>query len=387
VTIDRGGYAPEVLAGLARGLQFPLTMNAPMPTAPDTGNLSTLLPGVVPSPVGAGLRGPHGAAGDKSQASDFASFIALLSAPGLELHGLPPVPGLNAALPTNGAKAMGLPEAWGLPPLLKLLVPGGRFSPPGGAPLPPGLPQSEAGSAHADASRVALLSALAGSQTSLPTGTSQSGLSDALSPFLTTVANAGAMPNLWTRTLLGGDRSMSEGDALLVESGDAVMAGDASLAPAVGTRATSPTTAVVVPANPAQQPAFEQALGERLAWLVQEGRHDARIKLHPAELGSVDIRLSVDGDSTRISLASPHAAVRDALEQAVPRLRELLGHAGLDLGHVNVGTGDSRSHSDFRNPFSQPVTGVEPATLVGDSESGAIALALRLPQGLVDTFA
>ena len=117
------------------------------------------------------------------------------------------------------------------------------------------------------------------------------------------------------------------------------------------------------------------------------GRHDARIKLHPAELGSIDIRLSMDGDSTRISLVSPHAAVRDALEQAVPRLRELMGHAGLDLSHVNVGTGDARSQGDFARPTTASPASQDPFAPADTTEASAMTLALRIPQGLVDTFA
>jgi flagellar hook-length control protein FliK len=344
------------------------------------------LPGVVPAPAGAGLRGPRGASGEQAQPADFASFISLLSGTGLDVSGLPPVPAFGPAPPGNGAKAIGTPDAWGQPPLLRMLVPGGRFSPPGGVSLPPGLPLSAAGVTSASASRAALLATLTESQAALPHAATQAESSEALSPFLATGRNGGALPTTWMRSLLSEDRSTSS-DAFFVESRDSVLTGDASLAPAGTARGAATATTVVVPASPAQQPAFEQALGDRLAWLVQEGKHDARIKLHPAELGSIDVRLSVDGDSTRVSLSSPHAAVRDALEQAVPRLRELLGSAGLDLSHVNVGTGDARSHGDFARPTSAAVTGHNVQAHGNELETSALTLAIRLPRGLVDTFA
>ncbi len=361
-------------------------MNAPIATSPDAGSLLALLPVVVPATAGAGPRELLGQSGDQSQAADFASFISLASGMGLEMPGLPRVPGIYPALPADGAKAIGTAEAWGPPPLLRWLVPGGRVSPPSGTPLPPGLPQPAGGTALADSNRAGVIAALTGSHAAMTSAT-PAGPPDALSPFLAAVANAGAMPAPWLRSLLAGDRSTPGSDPFLVESADAVMAGDTSLAPAIGTRVGSPPTTIALPTTAAQQPAFEQALGERLARLVQEGRHDARVKRHPAELGSIDIRLSVDGDSTRISLVSPNAAVRDALEHAVPRLRELLGSAGLDLTHVNVGTGDARSHGEFGRPASEPSTGHNPFVRPDEPEASAMTLAIRLPQGLVDTFA
>jgi flagellar hook-length control protein FliK len=228
-----------------------------------------------------------------------------------------------------------------------LLAPGGRFSPPTGSPLPPGAPVAAVAAGPADQGAKATLAGLMGLENALPASGSPTGAADGLSPTLASAANAGAMTTQWMRALQSSEHGTESGESLLTESADAVTPGDTPLAPTSGARDTPQVTAVVWPTSAARQPAFEQALGERLVWLVQEGRHDARIKLHPAELGSIDIRLSLDGDSTRISLASPHAVVRDALEQAVPRLRELLSQSGLDLSQVNVGTGDARSHGDF----------------------------------------
>lgn len=350
-------------------------MNGATLPAPSAGNL---LPGVLPATAPAGVRKPF-ASSDNSQPADFAAFIAFLSSAGIA----PPGPAAAPALPTTpiaeGAESVPAFEPAVPLPLLRMLVPGGRFSPANGNSLPPGALLAAAGR---DNGQAATIAAPTGSPNASSGGASTA-LPDALTPFLATATQAAALPTRWTHTLLAGERDETSS---VTEANDSVRAGDALLAAANGTRGTPAPTTLALPANPAQQPAFEQALGERLAWLVQEGRHDARIKLHPAELGSIDIRLSLDGDSTRISLASPHAAVRDALEQAVPRLRELLGSAGLDLSQVNVGTGDARSHGDFGRGAPSP-TGREHFARVEDAEASTRTLAIRLPQGLVDTFA
>jgi len=352
-------------------------------TLPSLG-ASNLPPAALPVTTPASLRKPV-APNDNSQLADFASFIALISGAGFA----PPAPADATAPATDGAKLGSAPELCEPPPLLRMLVPGGRFSPPSGNSRPPGTPLTTTGAVQPDngwdSSNGRAVPTVAPTESSSASSGIAAG--NSLSPFLASATQAAALPTRWTQALLGGPRDDTGGDFHVGEPNDSVLAGDALLATANGARATAPQPPLALPANPVQQPAFEQALGERLAWLVQEGRHDARIKLHPAELGSIDIRLSLDGDTTRISLASPHAAVRDALEQAVPRLRELLGSAGLDLGQVNVGTGDARSHGDLGRPTSPSPSGREHFARVDDAEASARTLAIRLPQGLVDTFA
>jgi flagellar hook-length control protein FliK len=272
------------------------------------------------------------------------------------------------------------------PPLqsmLQILQAGGSFAPLRGKPLPSaGMPTAVAGRS-ADGGPLTALAALVASQDTPPSGVTPTAQAT-LAPLPPTAQ--ATLPAAWLRSLLTGERA-TPNDELLPAVGDAITAGDSPVAQGGANRAASPTTTLVLPTTPTQQPAFEQALGERLAWLVQEGRHDARIKLHPAELGSLDIRLSMDGEATRVSLASPHAAVRDALEQALPRLREILGHAGLELSQVDIGAGDARSHGDFGRGTSPSVAGPGFAAVPGEAEPVALHVAIRLPQGLVDTFA
>jgi len=354
---------------------------------PDTGSLSALLPGALPAGGAAGPRGVGSRPGDSTQVSDFSSFLLIASGTGAELSALPAAERMNAPFTAEGAKPAGTPESWGPSPLLRMLVPGGRISPPGGIALPPGLPPSATGTARTDAGSTATLMATATAQTAMSASAMQAVSPDAFAPALAAVAPTGPMSSQWMRALLATERGTTGSDPLLVESADAVTAGEGLFPPTVSARGATPATTIALPTSPAQQPAFEQALGDRLAWLVQEGKHDARIKLHPAELGSIDIRLSLDGDATRISLASAHAAVRDALEQAVPRLREMLGHAGLDLSHVNVGTGDARSHDNFGRDTTASADAHSSFEHADEREAAALTLAIRLPRGLVDTFA
>jgi flagellar hook-length control protein FliK len=75
------------------------------------------------------------------------------------------------------------------------------------------------------------------------------------------------------------------------------------------------------------------------------GQHTARLNLNPAELGPLQVTLSMNDHQTQAMFMSSHEAVRKALEAALPQLRTTLAEQGIELGQASVGSG------------SQPFTG------------------------------
>ena len=71
--------------------------------------------------------------------------------------------------------------------------------------------------------------------------------------------------------------------------------------------------------------------------MAREGVQQAELRLNPASLGSVEVRLSINNDQASVTFLAQNAATRDALEQAMPRLRESLAENGLALSHSEVG--------------------------------------------------
>lgn len=82
---------------------------------------------------------------------------------------------------------------------------------------------------------------------------------------------------------------------------------------------------------------FDDAVGARMSWLADQKIGHAHIKITPDDLGPVEVRLQLDGDKVSASFTAAHAEVRQALEQSLPRLREMLGQHGFQLGHTDVG--------------------------------------------------
>ncbi|WP_409523800.1 flagellar hook-length control protein FliK [Nitrincola sp. MINF-07-Sa-05] len=86
-----------------------------------------------------------------------------------------------------------------------------------------------------------------------------------------------------------------------------------------------------------QNPAWARALGERAIMMTQQGPRFAEIRLDPPELGALKIRVNLlPGDQVSLSFNSPNPAVRDALEQNMPRLKEMFAEQGLNLMDSSV---------------------------------------------------
>lgn len=88
--------------------------------------------------------------------------------------------------------------------------------------------------------------------------------------------------------------------------------------------------------TPVNQQGWDQALGERVQWMAKDGLQEARLQLSPRHLGPIEVRISVNNDQASVNFTAHHALTRDAIEQAMPRLREMLAEQGLDLAQSNV---------------------------------------------------
>ncbi len=85
-----------------------------------------------------------------------------------------------------------------------------------------------------------------------------------------------------------------------------------------------------------QSEAWSRVLSSRVIWMAREGVQQASLKLNPANMGPVEVKLHMHHDQATISFIAQHAATRDALEQALPRLRESFQENGMELAHADV---------------------------------------------------
>ena len=98
--------------------------------------------------------------------------------------------------------------------------------------------------------------------------------------------------------------------------------------------------------RPVGQSGWSQDLGERVLWMAGQGLHAAELRLNPPHLGPLEVRVKLDQDQTSIQFVSHHASVREAIESAIPKLREMLGAQQLGLMEVSV---SQQSFADQRD--------------------------------------
>ncbi len=90
-------------------------------------------------------------------------------------------------------------------------------------------------------------------------------------------------------------------------------------------------------AAPVASREFGAEVGNRLVWMATHNHQVAELRIEPPQLGPVEVRLSLANDQASLSIASPHAAVRDAIQASLPRLQDMLQGLGITLANVSVG--------------------------------------------------
>ena len=84
-----------------------------------------------------------------------------------------------------------------------------------------------------------------------------------------------------------------------------------------------------------QESGWSEAVVDRVMWLSSQNLKSAEIQLDPAELGRMEVRIEMTKDQTQVTFTSPHANVRDALENQMHRLRDMFAQQGMTMD-VNV---------------------------------------------------
>ncbi len=84
------------------------------------------------------------------------------------------------------------------------------------------------------------------------------------------------------------------------------------------------------------RPEGHQQLQEKIRWMVNSRHTLAEIRLDPPELGSMQVRVNMNGDAASVNFVVQSQQARDALNDAMPRLRDMLSEQGIELGESFV---------------------------------------------------
>jgi flagellar hook-length control protein FliK len=132
---------------------------------------------------------------------------------------------------------------------------------------------------------------------------------------------------------------------------------------------------------------WDAAIAERVMWMVQGDQQSAKLQLNPPQLGPLEVRVSVHQDQTSVSFIAQHAPVREALEAALPRLREMFDQQSLQLVRADVSDPGARRDDRAQDSSGRPAyRGEGPDTGPFDEISPATP-ARVIASSLVDLFA
>lgn len=150
-----------------------------------------------------------------------------------------------------------------------------------------------------------------------------------------------------------------------------------------------PRLAVNTPVN---DRAWNDDFAQKITWLAGQHKQSAELTLNPPSMGNIEISLKLDREtsSATATFVSGNVEVRETIESALPRLREMLAGVGIELGQAQVSAESFRqsngNESRQENGASQSRSDV--AILATDSLSAQRAVSAgSAGRGLVDIFA
>jgi flagellar hook-length control protein FliK len=125
---------------------------------------------------------------------------------------------------------------------------------------------------------------------------------------------------------------------------------------------------------------WSDEIGTHLAIMAANGKEAASLRLSPEHLGPLEVQISMKDGQANVVFGASSPETRNALEQSLPRLREMFAAQGLTLGNANVSRDAPR---DSHKPASHS-TGSR-----GSSDASADISVKRVTLsrvGLVDTY-
>jgi flagellar hook-length control protein FliK len=132
--------------------------------------------------------------------------------------------------------------------------------------------------------------------------------------------------------------------------------------------------------------AWNQALGEKIVWMAGAAQQTATLTLNPPNMGPLQVVINLSNDQATANFFSAQPEVRQALEAAFPRLREMMNEAGIELGQATVSSETPQQNErDARQAH-----GIARLLPGGDDTLGGMQtgqLPIRQSRGLIDTFA
>jgi flagellar hook-length control protein FliK len=124
---------------------------------------------------------------------------------------------------------------------------------------------------------------------------------------------------------------------------------------------------------------WSEGLAAQVHWQINNNVQSATLQLSPEHLGPLEVRIDLQPSQVNVSFTASHPDTRSALEQSVPRLREILAHSGLTLGQASV--------QQEARPGSQYSPSVSRSPIGGSQSVDPVSVSPVRTLGLIDEYA
>lgn len=101
------------------------------------------------------------------------------------------------------------------------------------------------------------------------------------------------------------------------------------------------------------QPQWQESLAQQIILFKRHNIEQAEIRLHPEELGSLQIKLSMHDGKMQLHMAAAVGVVKGILESALPYLRTSLAEQGIELQQTEVTDFTTMMENDQSSQFQQ----------------------------------
>ena len=152
---------------------------------------------------------------------------------------------------------------------------------------------------------------------------------------------------------------------------------------------TAPTPALQLPTQ-VGQPGWASELGQRVSWLAQNDIREAKLQLNPRSLGPVEVRISYGLDQQlSVNFTASNATAREALDIALPRLREMFEQQGLNLAEAKTSQESFTRQREKNNEQGEPQAqmGKWPGEADNPSRQPVSLNSVPIGEGIIDAYA
>ena len=97
-----------------------------------------------------------------------------------------------------------------------------------------------------------------------------------------------------------------------------------------------------------------ESLGQRLAAQIAKGDWKVEMALHPAELGNIDVKLSMNKGQLEANFSASQPVTQALIADGLPKLKEVLAQLGMEVASMQVNVGQQGQNGGNPTPRREP---------------------------------